>query len=64
MRAFNSKQTEALLNAFGEQLEINGVSFKAILKYAKLPLKILMVLQSNMNITLRHGRIQYFKLGH
>ena len=64
MRAFNSKQSEALLNAFGEQLEINGVAFKAILEVRQITMKILMVLQSNMNITLRHVRIQYFKLGH
>ncbi|WP_126502257.1 hypothetical protein [Serratia marcescens] len=39
MRAFNSKQTEALLNAFGEPLEINGVSFKAILEVRQITIE-------------------------
>lgn len=39
MRAFNSKQSEALLNAFGEQLEINGVAFKAILEVRQITIE-------------------------
>lgn len=39
MRAFNSKQSEALLNAFGEPLELNGVSFKAILEVRQITIE-------------------------